>query len=85
MITFNVVKEDCGWAIRIGERMLTPFRSRDAAVREARCLADAIRNHGECAEVIVEGADPKDPPSRGNGSSATRWGALVWGHWADLQ
>jgi hypothetical protein len=85
MITFNVVKEDCGWAIRIGERMLTPFRSRDLAVREAKCLADAIRKHGECTEVIVEGADPREPPNRGYGSSAARLGALLRGRWVDFQ
>ena len=58
MITFKVVKEQHGWAIRMDERMMTPFWSRDLAIREANCLADAIRCHGECAEVIVEGADP---------------------------
>lgn len=54
MITFNVVKEQHGWAIRIGKRMTTPFRSRDVAVKEANCLADAIRCHGERAEVVVK-------------------------------
>ena len=54
MITFEVVKEQYGWAIRMGERMKTLFWSRDLAIREANCLADAIRCHGECAEVLVE-------------------------------
>ncbi|WP_293681719.1 hypothetical protein [uncultured Phenylobacterium sp.] len=57
MITFNVVKERHGWAIRLGERMTTPFRSRDLAVREANRLANAIRCHGEHTEVNVEPAD----------------------------
>ena len=57
MLTFNVVKEKHGWAIRVGERMTTHFRSRDLAIREANCLADAISRHGECTEVIVEGAE----------------------------
>ncbi len=56
MITFRVVKEQHGWAIRMGEGM-TPFWSRDLAIRQANSLAAAIRCHGECAEVIVEGAD----------------------------
>jgi len=60
MITFNVVKERHGWAIRMGERMTMPFRSRDLAVREASRLADAIRCHGECTEVFVEGAEPNE-------------------------
>jgi hypothetical protein len=41
MITFNVVKEQHGWAIRMDERMITPFWSRDLAIREANCLARA--------------------------------------------
>lgn len=61
MITFNVVKEQYGWAIRMDERMMTPFWSRDLAIREANCLAHAIRCHGECAEVIVEDAVPSEP------------------------
>ena len=58
MITFNAVKEQHGWAIRMDKRMMTPFWSRDLAIREANCLARAIRCHGECAEVIVEDAVP---------------------------
>ncbi len=61
MITFKVVKEQHGWAIRMGEGVTTPFWSRDSAIREAHCLAAAIRCHGECAEVIIEGADQSDP------------------------
>ena len=60
MITFRVVKEQHGWAIRMGEGMMTPFWSRDLAIRQANSLAAAIRCHGECAEVIVEGADQGD-------------------------
>jgi hypothetical protein len=59
MITFKVVKEQHGWAIRMDDRMTTPFWSRDLAIREANCLADAIRCHGEYAEVIVEGAEAR--------------------------
>jgi hypothetical protein len=61
MITFNVVKEPHGWAIRMDHRMTTPFRSRDMAVAAANSLADAIRHHGECTEVIVEGVDASTP------------------------
>ena len=80
MITFDVVKEQHGWAIRMGERMKTLFWSRDLAIREANCLADAIRCHGECAEVIVEGADPNEPVKTNKGSSSVRRDALVLGH-----
>ena len=58
MIIFNVVKEQHGWAIRTDERMITPFWSRDLAIREANCLAEAIRRNGECTEVIIDGTDP---------------------------
>ena len=61
MITFKVVKEQHGWAIRTGGGVTTPFWSRDLAIREAHCLAAAIRCHGECAEVIIEGTDQSDP------------------------
>ena len=60
MIIFNVVKERHGWAIRMDERMMTPFWSKDLAIREANCLARAIRGHGECAEVIVDGTVPSE-------------------------
>ena len=54
MITFDVVREKHGWAVRMGERMTMPFWSRELAIREANCLADAIRCHGERAEVVAE-------------------------------
>lgn len=57
MITFNVVKEPHGWAIRMGERMTTPFWSKDLAVQEANSLAHAIRCHGERTQVIIQDAD----------------------------
>lgn len=80
MITFNVVKEQHGWAIRTRERMTTLFWSRDSAIRGANCLAAAIRWHGECAEVIVEGADPNELPNRIKESSSARLDTLVQRH-----
>ena len=72
MITFDVVKKEHGWAIQMGKRMTTPFWSRELAIREANCLADAIRCHGECAEVVVEGADPNEPLEKIKGSNSAR-------------
>ncbi len=80
MITFEVVKEQYGWAIRMGERMKTLFWSQDLAIREANCLADAIRCHGECAEVIVEGDDPNEMLKRIKESSSVRRDLPVLGH-----
>lgn len=54
MITFNVVKEPHGWAIRMDTRMTTPFWSRALAIQEANCLANDICRHGAHAEVVVE-------------------------------
>ena len=74
MITFNVVKEQHGWAIRMGERMTTPFWSRDLAVREANCLALSTRRHGECTEVLVHDcnhAPPVQVPEAVSGRLAT--------------
>jgi hypothetical protein len=69
MIIFNVVKERCGWTVRTGKCMTTPFWSRDSAIREAHCLAETLRRHGEYAEVIVEDAEPDQPLSRTRNSS----------------
>jgi hypothetical protein len=77
MFTFKVVKEEHGWAVRMEERMTTPFWSRDLAVREARCLADAICRHGEQAEVIVEIGDSGGRPETSRKSNSTRWEALL--------
>ena len=74
MITFSVVKEPHGWAIRMGDRMTTPYWSRDFAVREANCLADAIRRHGEPTEVIVEGSPGG---ARGSACEADAFGSSV--------
>ena len=79
MITFSVVKEQHGWAVRSGACMMTPFWSRDLAIREANCLADAIRRHGQHTEVViecVEGIDPAQPALlRSSRLKTHRWGS----------
>jgi hypothetical protein len=72
MIIFNVVKEKHGWAIRMGECMMTPFWSRDQAIQEANCLADAIRRHGVGAEVVVEQLGPSDRLAEHTSSGSSR-------------
>ncbi len=79
IITFNVVKEEHGWAIRIGERMTTPFWSKEVAIREANCLAAAIRCHGECAEVIIEEVDPNEPQTKTEGMISARLDTMLRG------
>lgn len=79
IITFNVVKEEHGWAIRIGERMTTPFWSKEVAIREANCLAAAIRCHGERAEVIIEEVDPNEPQTKTEGMISARLDTMLRG------
>jgi hypothetical protein len=79
MIVFNVVKEEYGWSVRMGEAMTTPFWSRTLAIREADSLAQAIRRHGESAQVIVEGAVPADSSAGGAALTSVTTKALVGG------
>ena len=81
MIAFNVIKDQNGWAVRRGSAMTIPFWTRDLAIREAKCLADAIRCHGECTGVIVEDADSNEPPKRIKGVGSSRLRALSRGRW----
>lgn len=53
-IRFEVVREPYGWAVRMGQGMMTPFRSRVTALRHANGVAEALRRRGEPAEVILE-------------------------------
>jgi len=54
MICFRVVKEPYGWAVRMGEGMMTPFRSRGMAIKHAKGFAEALRQRGEAAEVLID-------------------------------
>jgi hypothetical protein len=65
VIVFNVAKEQHGWAIRMGETMMTPFWSRQAAVREAHCLAASLRLHGAMTKVLVEPEAPAQTTTGG--------------------
>ena len=55
MICFRVVKEPYGWAVRMGQGMMTPFRFRHHASEHATGFAEALRRRGERAEVVIEG------------------------------
>jgi hypothetical protein len=55
MICFRVVKEPYGWAVRMGEGMMTPFRSRGHAIEHANGFVEALRQRGEQAQVVIEG------------------------------
>jgi hypothetical protein len=64
MICFRVVKEPYGWAVRMGEGMMTPFRSRRRAIEHANGFAEALQQRGERAQVVIEGwpSEPKPEP-----------------------
>jgi len=62
-ISFRVVKEPYGWAVRMGEGMMTPFRSKVLAVRHANGFADALRRCGEPVEVVVVEERPAEARS----------------------
>jgi hypothetical protein len=55
MICFRVVKEPYGWAVRMGQGMMTPFRSRRRAIEHANGFVEALRQRGEPAQVVIEG------------------------------
>ena len=54
MISFRVTRERHGWAVRIGDHMVTPFWSKQKAIGRANDLAESIRLHGQHTEVTVE-------------------------------
>lgn len=60
MITFRVAKEPFGWAVQMDQRMTTPFRTRDLAIREAQALAGALRAHGQPAQVLIDDMSMSD-------------------------
>lgn len=82
MITFNVVKEQFGWAVRTADSMTTPFWSRALAIREAHSLAASIRRHGQLAHVCVEAAGAVEPAQPGEFSQPIPTPRLQAGLWS---
>lgn len=52
-ITFEVVKEAYGWAVRRDHQMMTPCWCKAVAVDQAQRMVDVLRQHGERAEMRV--------------------------------
>lgn len=74
-ISFRVVKEPYGWALRNGAGMMTPFRSRDSAVAHATGLAEALRRRGDRVELIFEEPTIGEPaPRRSRSRFPSFWG-----------
>jgi hypothetical protein len=75
IISFRVVKEPYGWSVRLGQGMMTPFRSRHLAIDHANGFVDGLRRRGEPAEVVVEDICAAEPPAtRARADSRRRWG-----------
>jgi hypothetical protein len=53
-VSFRVVKEPYGWAVRMGRGMMTPFRSRALAIEHANGCAANLLDHGLPAMVVLE-------------------------------
>ncbi len=77
MHTFKVVKEPHGWAVRLGGGMSTLFWSRALVIQEANCLCDALRSHGEAAEVVIEEIDTAEASTVPYKFSAARLALLL--------
>ena len=54
MHILRIVRIQCGWAIQSGSAMISPCRSRLAALGQAEQMADALRSHGEAVQIIAE-------------------------------
>jgi hypothetical protein len=56
-ITFDVVKEAYGWAVRRDDQMMTPCWCKALAVDQAQRMVDVLRRHGQRAEMRVSDVD----------------------------
>lgn len=56
MITFEVVKEPYGWAVR-RDCMMMPARSEAAAIAEAQRMVSALHGHGTAAQLRVQSCE----------------------------
>lgn len=53
-ISFRVVKEPYGWAVRLGDGLMTPFPSEASALDHANGCAEALRRQGVRVEVLLQ-------------------------------
>ena len=56
MITFEVVKEPYGWAVR-RDCMMMPARSEAAAIAEAQRMVSVLHGHGTAAQLRVQSCE----------------------------
>lgn len=60
MMTFEVVKEPYGWAVR-RDCMMMPASCEAAAIAEAQRMVSALHRHGMAAQVRVQGSEMPAP------------------------
>lgn len=56
MITFEVVKEPYGWAVRRDDCMMMPAWCRSMAMEEAQRMVNTLRSHGQPAQLLAQEA-----------------------------
>lgn len=53
MITFEIVKEPYGWAVRRDDCMMMPAWCKAVAVEEAQRMVSALHRHGQQAQLTI--------------------------------
>ena len=53
MITFEIVKEPYGWAVRRDDCMMMPAWCEAVAVEEAQRMVSALHRHGQQAQLTI--------------------------------
>jgi hypothetical protein len=53
MVTFEIVKESYGWAVRSGDCMMMPAWCEAVAVAEAERMVSDLRRNGQQAQITV--------------------------------
>ena len=56
MITFEVIRDSHGWAVRRDNSMMMPASCRAAAVAAAEQMVSALSRHGQPAKLEITGA-----------------------------
>ena len=53
MITFEIVKEPYGWAVRRDDCMMMPAWCKAVAVEEAQRMVSTLHRHGQQAQLTI--------------------------------
>ena len=75
--TLRVVRDPFGWTVCLGAGMTSPFRTRAGAIREAECLCQQLRAHGEAAEIVIEEVVGTGSPGADDAHAVNRLAQLL--------